>query len=743
MAADAKINATAARKAAEDFLAGAAWKKLTSKGTSAKDGAEARVSLRVYAEGCPAHAIREVHQALARQRTVTDPRIDGVVSSGVWYHRLSLWAKNPQLTGSNVWTIIRELSDGPVTETDVVEDGCGSRTTIRFVWDEAEVESLSAIEHAGEQGFEVKIGGVSRDPETQLFSYYVTTTESKTQYVGERLASEDAFSEDFEAAWTALRGTPAALEQSSGSGPLPADPAAAPVGDELAVGLTRNTSDCTLSARQTRRTAKRNVEAGRRTSKDAFAESLSVSKSAAEAALAAAPAPANGVIKTHASKLRKDRLFDTDESTETELLVPDAGVSGSRTIFDIEASAESVAEAPLAAAPEPSGGVIVSHDSKKTRGGRSRNRVLTKTERLVSDASVTRAKDLFSSELSVEDVAATPLGEAPAPAGGVTITHTDSKTPGGLLRRRKGQKTELHVTDAEVSESETVYDSERSATDVNVPLAVAAAVAPSSVAQGKIRRVSKSKTPGGAMRVTVFEKQEKPVFAARQRTVSPLVSRVTDTWKSAPNPATLLSTEIGSVEESVTPGDRVDTSKTVITDTIGATASLSYESNFLGASTVEDKIVATPGTNGLGLSGRTVTTLRYTRAEAQGWRETRTVETAPAAYMEVLTEQVTIHPFGGFNDPIPQGPIAAEKIIMFIATPLASIRAVVNAFLTTYSGNVVITLGGYFNYRVDIWAWELDIGFGLRPDKFGLWNGTLTLKAARVQKSQYTTTQQS
>jgi hypothetical protein len=212
------------QKIAAAFLKSAQWSVLTMRGTRVQDKPApeedaSRVTMRVFAKGCPAHALREVIEALAAETPVAGFVADGVSQRGEWYHRASWWARDAQSSksGDSTMTIYREMSDGVITETNVVEDGCGSRTTIRFVWDASEVEDFSGIDNAGEQGYAVRIAGVNRDSETGLFSYYVTTTERKTQYLPEHKTSGDAFTDSYDADFLGLRGTVAAPTRKFGN----------------------------------------------------------------------------------------------------------------------------------------------------------------------------------------------------------------------------------------------------------------------------------------------------------------------------------------------------------------------------------------------------------------------------------------------------------------------------------------------------------------------------------------------
>lgn len=252
------------QKIAAAFLKTAQWGILGMRGTRVQDKPApekdaSRVTMRVFAKGCPAHALREALEALAAATPVQSFVADGMAQPGEWHHRAAWWARDAQSSrsGDATLTLFREMSDGPVTETNVVEDGCGSRTTIRFVWDASEVEDISGIDNAGDQGFAVRIAGVNRDSETGLFSYYVTTTERKTLVWGPQVVSEDYYRKVEVQSWEGVRGSlDSPTDDEGGSITLPTSgittesegggEGAVTLGVTTEVTSSRDPGDCTL-----------------------------------------------------------------------------------------------------------------------------------------------------------------------------------------------------------------------------------------------------------------------------------------------------------------------------------------------------------------------------------------------------------------------------------------------------------------------------------------------------------------
>ena len=64
---------------ARAFLASVQWKLISSNSSTAKTGELPKFRMRVFAKGCPRHALREVHELLAADNPVENVLVDGVV----------------------------------------------------------------------------------------------------------------------------------------------------------------------------------------------------------------------------------------------------------------------------------------------------------------------------------------------------------------------------------------------------------------------------------------------------------------------------------------------------------------------------------------------------------------------------------------------------------------------------------------------------------------------------------------
>jgi hypothetical protein len=477
------MSATDRQKLAREFLEGAKWKLIFSRGSGKSvNGMKTRV--RIYATGCPANALHEVQQLLSEEIPVLNPQIDGVAMSGTYYHRTSWWAGKigaPMSVTPGTVSIIRELTDDVnLQNTNTVEDDCGNTTTIRFVWDAESIEDVTLAEHSGDQGYQVKIGGVNRDPETGFYSYYVTTTERKYLNLPEHVTGEDAFSTDYAEAWLGMRGTIAAPTDDAGAPVAVLNPDVFEAGVSKGVSWRRNNDDCTLDAEGRKKVAKRDITTMEACQKDIFKEADAVEVSAQVAKLGHAPAAANGVKKSHKSDLRADGLFVNRIDTDTEKKVVDSRKVDSSTVYEVEASTVQtnipVAEVP--ALPAAGNGRTYSLQVEKTPGDLRVAALSSKQELAVAEAKVVRETDLLKDETTVESVAATPLG-APTPAGAGKITaNVDTLTPGGYFRRQQIVKQAKAAASWVVSTVTMMLSRTTSTTSLNQPTPLITAVIP-------------------------------------------------------------------------------------------------------------------------------------------------------------------------------------------------------------------------------------------------------------------------
>lgn len=651
-----KLTPDQRRQIATAFLATVKWSRISMRGgaaTPANDGV-ARVTMRLFAKGCPQGCLRDVLQILSEKSPVMDPLIESTLEPGEWHHKAAWWAKDTQSSknGDATVTLFRELSDGPVSETNVIEDGCSSRTTIRYVWDSLTVEAPESIEHSGEQGFVVRIGGVARDRETELYNYYVTVTEEKTKTLGEVQTGEDAFSEDYATTVTGIRGTMAAPVSDTGEILGSAGPGDQPAGTVADVSWELNKDNCTLAVQTRRRKAKQNVLAARSDSRDIFSHDEGTDTLAVlhdpDDPLAAhlAPAPANGVTESRTVKLRADRLHDESMRRKTELPVSAAEVTLSEDIFRKQTRTADKSQ-PVAAAtgllPSAAEGVAITYQIGKTPGD-LRDIVKNEVEDLpVTAAEVSKSTDIFHEQTQTTDKSQPVAAEAacvPSAADGTIISFQIGKTATDLRDIAKVEKKELLVESASVTLAEDLYSKATRTTDRAIPIAAAALLQPSAE-DGVSISYQIEKTPGNLRAATKSEEIEYAVESAESgAAVDAYQGQESTTDKSMPAAAADLlapSVEDGviiSYRKSKTKGKRRDVVKSRTEEYEVPEAEINVVKSVRGTvTTVSGKSVRLPLELAEGELGRVAKSI--TRGKRLDVSKTTTL---PAASGTVLSE---------------------------------------------------------------------------------------------------------
>lgn len=620
-----KMAADARTQEARSFLKAAQWRVLTMRSTSADkdtEGAVPRFRMRVYAKGCPVHALREVHLLLNADNPLTDPVVDGVVQPGKWWHRGAGWSKDEGAgeRGTGTCTLVRDLYDGEIADTQYLEDGCGSRTKVIFYFDTPSVISLADIAESGTQGFSVRLGGVSLDRETGLYSYYVTVTESKTLILDEHKVAEDAFRTRYDADYLGLRGTVASPKDSDGDAVAVPEPGVLAAGTLITTQWSRNREDCTLNAQVGKEVAIPVPEAAVSRAKTLYSESESVSAAAASAKLGDAPAPADGVTKRHVSRLRPDEMWDTEVSWDQELPVASASVRKSATVFGKAQTVVDRHQDTLPPEPSAGSGIRVETFTERTPGALRNNTVSTETELPYEEAQVSEKRTLFSRVLTKIAKSVSRGAAAPAASGGTGISSSASVTPGGRNDLTEVTEEELPVPNARVSRSATVFQTEETVTHVHSAGSAPAA----SAGGGVIVSADESLNPLGSKNIGVSTRTELPVEGSQVQESMTVFGREVSTTSHNVDFDNELSAAAGVIKgggRSLTPGGKKVTVKTERTETAYAESSARDSvTPWATVRTTEDTHMPAPhgGLSGFGAVGYQVTPGgRYNRTKTE------------------------------------------------------------------------------------------------------------------------------
>lgn len=158
--------------------------------------------------------------------------------------------------------------------------------------------------------------------EDGTFNYSLVKRVAKTQHTGRHTQTDDAVTTVEVDTWNNLYGNPSDGFKDERGNKITIPKATAKGGTRVEVQIQEN-DDCTYRVAATWTTTK-GVEAKNLHKKDQFEEQKSVTKFGQTSKLPAVPEPTGGVIKTHENQLQPDGSYTTVESTETERPVEDS-----------------------------------------------------------------------------------------------------------------------------------------------------------------------------------------------------------------------------------------------------------------------------------------------------------------------------------------------------------------------------------------------------------------------------------
>ena len=568
------MNESSRREAARRWLLDAHWHVAVMRGTRVLPSlqyentdlpAVMRCTLRLFAPGCPGGLLRDVLQLLGEEPVVENPVVDGMPIPGKWYHNFAAWGRDSGQSvdgGDSTKTLIRDLNEGSVRFSSVSENSCSSYVSIRYVFDVPSVETLTP----DAQGYQTRIGGVSRDQNSNLFSYYVTVSRRKTVYIPPAVVNDSVYQTDTSFGWTGLYGSEASPVDQDGNSVAVPVPGSQPLGTMVSLEWSKDPSDCTFSVRVLKRVAKENVPAGASCRKDLFEETDGSKVSAATSPLGHAPEPSNGLSLEYSSDKRPDGLTDNAMSGRQERTVLGARSSSEESLFSKEESNVDRSVTGDAPTPYAAGGVRLAVSVEKTPGALKTVSQRKVTEHPVEEASVSVRKDLFSTVTSRTDKSSSQPLSPPDVGLGVSGGSENQKTPGDLRDVSVEIRQENSVPAASSSVRETLTARETRTTDRSSSGAVPSAI----VSAGLIRSVEQSRTPGDLRDIGVSEVQEKLVPRHRVSKSEDLFTAeeaVTDSSTPESEPSPQYGNGVRTaVEAERTQGDLLTVTRSTRTD---------------------------------------------------------------------------------------------------------------------------------------------------------------------------------
>lgn len=355
----------------------------------------------------------------------------------------------------------------------------------------------------------------------------------------------------------------------------------------------------------------------------------------------------------------------------------------------------------------------------------------TSQERTVANA---RSRTSRSGEETVTETlhrSQTAGAALPAEEEGATDELVIEKTKGGWFDNRLVRAVARLISGAERRVVKDLYETVEEGVDLNVATADKPAEIGEPAAGVWYEQAFRRITSHMRWRVGLTRHTEKHVPVARySQSRTPLLSRARTEARNSPVGDSLAADEYGSLDLEKTRGGLWSGGKELVADTLGAVAATEYQSDYLETRSERQEVVSAEGAAGSTLGGRTVTRLSFRRTDGGNWLKTTLQRTAPEARQFTLIDHTVVGALPGSG----MGSfylVSHTKTVLFLNSDMSSVSAVSDAFVAGKNPFVTTAPGSSYRYY---WSYEIEIGFGLRPDEFGTWTGTMTLRASAINK---------
>ncbi len=715
---------------AASWLEGRKWKLEESRSLADAGYEELTLTLNETADACPRDMLAAVVRAIeAAENGVEQTALEaeGAVHDGTWLLKRVDWRREgdgrnpPQDNRLQLYKrYVRVTDKNPAAH--VMENNCFWVVTHMFRFNMAAIEAVPA----GSSGVTYAIRGASADKETRLWDYVVEKREQLTTSTGVVTVEDDAFKTVYQRGWYGVR---TGDKTHTGAAVALWDPAAQPAGTLVTTPFIQKNDNCTIDIIQ-RRTVYKNVDnAGHSEDKDFF-RTATVQEAVAAAELGEAPAASGGVSVEHKSDLDPSGKWRTRVVTEAEERDLDGTeIQEQEDLSETVSVTENRGKGSAAAVGSPAVGTLRSVVNTRSKGGLWVQRITERVAKLWKEHTVRRVWDYFEKVLEKRSsgVAKADLPVI-AEAGGGTWSELELKErEHGKWDVTEVKHAEQNVPDAEmVIERQALLDVEETESIGDDPLPdpdLAGEETPPyyGLGAGVTVRTHNSRTKGGKWRRRlrrVTEAAHSISYAASEH------------WgETAAGVAGTSSTPIISLtggsggkseraESSPLPNGLYRVSKTTVTE---SNVSKSYDSadDYFSSAEVEEGIA-----DSVEIVAATGKSQRVSASVTPGGklRYSKTTETGKDAQVWTLVNKTS---YG--SDLLAWRVMEAVLVKLYANAGLATAQADAAAFIAAHHPFVIIT--GTMTDTYHYFYYQHQVGFGLHVNKYGKWDGTLTLRA--------------
>ena len=437
--------------------------------------------IRRFLNGTPVGMKTEVLSLLKESAPYRSPVFDCETDPGLTYRPTNTFIRKDGVEHATngkdpTYTIIQDLllDDGTADAYMFGDEStCSQLGETEYHWDEPDIMECPD----GGQGVSYQITDISRDHESDLFSYRVRKVQTLTTHVSPYVAECDARKRVEVEQWDGVYGEPGSFRQDpvrGGSSPVdvPA-PCDQPDGRSVRVEVYKN-PDCTYRLTFQTTYAVADDLAQYSVYKDQYKVTDSLKQMNRPGPLARQGVDySGGVMTRYTSERNDDGSWNNSIETETERAVPNSTVERRQTPRGVFVSRVDTNQATAASGIQTPYG---SWKSTKTPGGLFTNEYTEYTRSLVDNLGLTCSETLFlHTHETQSSVAAVPASgtDAPAAAGGVVTTWTYDTDSEGFVTRRERTETEHRVDNAVKRKTNGYLGTTTGYTHRSVPFATA------------------------------------------------------------------------------------------------------------------------------------------------------------------------------------------------------------------------------------------------------------------------------
>lgn len=713
---------------AASWLEGRKWKLEESRSLADAGYEELTLTLNETADACPRDMLAAVVRAIeAAENGVehTALEAEGAVHDGTWLLKRVDWRREgdgrnpPQDNRLQLYKrYVRVTDKNPAAH--VMENNCFWVVTHMFRFNMAAIEAVPA----GSSGVTYAIRGASADKETRLWDYVVEKREQLTTSTGVVTVEDDAFKTVYQRGWYGVR---TGDKTHTGAAVALWDPAAQPAGTLVTTPFMQKNDNCTVDIIQRLTVAKAVANAKLSAEKTLFEETAEKTDVNQAAAVATAVAAAAGAVTRRWADKNPDGTYDNHERTVQEQAVEGTVRNVTRDAFgetvEVEDRGQPLPGDEDEVAPD---GETLEVKNERTAGGWWR--VIKRRVRsiFVADATVRYSRDMFEDVTEIgRKAAVSPLGVPPEAGGGVWREWLDKLRPD-----RKWDQNEVEHRERTVAlavREQTADAFEASETLESVAASELADVGSGAPAAGTIERRRSEVTKGGFWRRRSTVTRERNLARSFQSGADYFGTADSETGVADSVTLTAASGQSVRASASITPGGKLKYTKETVTESDVSKSYVSADDYFSSAAVEEGvadsvKIVAATGKS-----------QRVSASVTPGGklRYSKTTETAKAARAWTLVDKKA---YG--SDMMAGRVMDAVLVKLYANAELATARADAAAFIAAHHPFEIITgtmtdIHNYFYY-------QHQVGFGLHVNKYGKWDGTLTLRAVLTPGLVYT-----